>query len=60
MPRYFEGCLEFFAVFQNVYAFIGRFLSEPLMMSYVTLDFRWTIVGKNCLSEWYGGSETSK
>ena len=29
LPRYFAGCLEFFAVFQNFFLFIPRFLAEP-------------------------------
>jgi hypothetical protein len=28
-PRYFDGYLEFFAVFQNFYLFIPRFLAKP-------------------------------
>jgi hypothetical protein len=42
-PQYFEGYLEFFAVFPNFYLFIPRFLAERLMM------FRGTLVGKH----WY-------
>jgi len=28
-PRYFAGCLEFFAVFQKFFLFIPRSLAEP-------------------------------
>ena len=30
LPRYFEGYLELFAVFQNFYLFIPRFYAEPM------------------------------
>jgi hypothetical protein len=47
-PQYFEGYLEFFAVFQNLYLFIPRFLAEPLTFC-GTQGFRGTLVGKHCL-----------
>jgi hypothetical protein len=41
-PRYFEGYLGVFAVFQHFCLFIPRFLAEPLTM------FCRTLVGKHC------------